>query len=183
MPSLKTHMEKYPVSCPPTRADVINAPTNCRLINRYILPLPLFLRAIHTFLSKPPNYGPWCHLLHFPASSVLLLSSRPHVCYHYVFSRDYTFWFAIYRLLVRGFSCVCPPYNLMLCIKRQDNSRRRRTYKQTTRVLYWGCNRRNATPLHLNLRVRFARLNLTPVLMVMVCLFVYVASSVASYAS
>lgn len=60
------------------------------------------------FLSKPPNHGPWRHLLHFPASSVLLLSSRPHVCHHYVFSRDYTLWFAIYRLLVRGFSCVCP---------------------------------------------------------------------------
>ena len=76
--------------------------------------LPRSLRFIHTFLSKQPSHGPWRHLLHFPASPVLLLSSRSHVCYHYVFSRDIALWFAIYHLLVRGLSCVCPPYNLML---------------------------------------------------------------------
>ena len=43
-------------------------------------------------------------------------------------------------------------------------------------------NRRNAALLHLNLRLRFARLNLTPVLM-MPLVYVYVASSVPSYAS
>lgn len=78
--------------------------------------LPRFLRVIRTTHSKPPNHGSWCHLLRFPASSVLLLSPRPHVCYFHVFTRDYTLWFAIYHLLVRGFSCVFPPSDLSLTL-------------------------------------------------------------------
>lgn len=80
----------------------------------FCLILPQFLRVIRTTRSKPPSHGSWRHPLCFPASPVLLLSPRPHVCYYHVSSRDHTLWFAIYHLLVRGFSCVFPPFNLSL---------------------------------------------------------------------
>jgi hypothetical protein len=54
-------------------------------------------------------------LLHFPASPVLLLSSRPRMCYHYICPWDFALWSIIHRSLVGSFSYVFfLSYSLML---------------------------------------------------------------------
>jgi hypothetical protein len=60
------------------------------------------LRRHHIFLPKVRSHGPWYHLLYFPTSPVLLLSSRPRVCCHNVLSWVFTLRYIIYHFLVRS---------------------------------------------------------------------------------